>query len=67
VLELINYFEKINQIKLDYEIAPRRDGDVAICYADATRANNLLNWNAAKNISEMCQDAWDAAEKFKGV
>lgn len=67
VLELINKFEKINHIKLNYEFAPRRDGDVAICYADATRANNLLNWSATKNISEMCQDAWDGAVKFRSV
>ena len=66
VLELINQFEKTNQIKLNYEIAPRRDGDVATCYADASKANKLLNWNAKKGISEMCQDAWDAALKFKG-
>ena len=67
VLDEIHQFQKINQIKLNYEIAPRRDGDVAICYADATRANNLLNWKTEKNISEMCQDAWDTAVRFESV
>ena len=67
VLELVGEFERTNQIRLKYEIAPRRDGDVATCYADATRANKLLNWNATKNLSEMCRDSWNAALKFKGV
>lgn len=67
VIELINNFETINNIKINYEFAARREGDVAICYADALKAKNILNWQAKKSISEMCKDAWDAAALLKSV
>lgn len=59
VLELIQCFEKISGIKIPYEITERRPGDVAICYADPSKAQNILDWKAQKNIEEMLADSWN--------
>jgi UDP-glucose 4-epimerase len=58
VLQLVKAFEEANDIKLPYEIADRRPGDVAECYADAGKAEKELRWRARRNIKDMCRDAW---------
>ncbi len=58
VLEVIAAFEKASGRPIPYEIAPRRAGDIAASYADATRANNELGWAATKTIDDMCADTW---------
>ena len=58
VLEIVNNFEKVNNINIKYEIAPRRAGDIAECYADPTKASELLGWTAQKNLLDMCKDSW---------
>lgn len=58
VLELISAFEKVTGIKIPYKIVGRRPGDVAICYADPTKAKEELGWVATRGIEEMCGDAW---------
>lgn len=58
VLELVNAFEKINNIKIPYKIVTRREGDIAECYADASKAEKELDWKAEKDITDMCKDAW---------
>ena len=58
VLELIQTFERVNNLKLNYVIGERRPGDIPECYADATKAKNELNWEAEKGIEEMCRDGW---------
>lgn len=58
VLQLIKAFEKANNIKIPYEIAPIRQGDVASCYADVSKAERELGWKAKFDIIKMCQDAW---------
>lgn len=58
VLELINAFAVATGINIPYEIAPRREGDVALCFADANKAKNELHWEARRGLLEMCQDAW---------
>lgn len=58
VLELISAFEKVTGIKIPYKIVGRRPGDVAICYADPTKAKEELGWVATRGIEEMCRDAW---------
>lgn len=58
VLELISAFEKVTGIKIPYKIFGRRPGDVAICYADPTKAKEELGWVATRGIEEMCRDAW---------
>lgn len=58
VLGLINEFEAVTGKKIPFEIGPRRQGDVAECWADASKAELLLGWKARLNISDMCRDAW---------
>ena len=59
VLDLIKTFEKVNNIEVKYKIAPRRPGDIAICYADPTKAKRELGWSAEKGLEEMCRDSWN--------
>lgn len=58
VLEVIKAFEKASGRKVPYEIVERRDGDIAVCYANPEKANKELNWVATKEIDEMCKDSW---------
>ena len=58
VLEVVAAFEKACGKAIPYQIVPRRPGDVATSYADATRAREELGWEAHKDIAEMCADAW---------
>jgi UDP-glucose 4-epimerase len=59
VLDVVHAFERVNNIKINYEIKPRRAGDIAECYADPTKAKNELNWEAKFDIDRMCKDAWN--------
>lgn len=58
VLQLVNTFEKVNNLKIPYEIVERRDGDLPAFYADATKAYNELGWKTELSVEEMCEDAW---------
>lgn len=58
VLDLINAFERVNGIKIPYCIAERRPGDIAECYADASKAEFELGWKATRTLDEMCASAW---------
>lgn len=58
VLEMLAAFEKAAAVKIPYKIVARRPGDVAICYADPSKAKKELDWTAARGIEEMCQDSW---------
>jgi UDP-glucose 4-epimerase len=58
VLEMINCFEKVNGIKLNYKIAPRRPGDVEQVWADTSKANLVLGWKAKRSLEEMVASAW---------
>lgn len=59
VLEMIKAFEHVSNKKIKFDIAPRRTGDVASCYADPSHAEEVLNWKAHKNLREMCSDMWN--------
>ena len=59
VLEMVKTFEKVTGKIVPYKIVPRRDGDVAISYADPTKAEKELNWKAAKTLNDMCKDSWN--------
>ena len=61
VLELVTAFEKANGIKLPYVIGPRRDGDLPAFWADAAKAKELLGWEAAYSVEDMCRSAWKFA------
>ncbi|MFC7062344.1 UDP-glucose 4-epimerase GalE [Halobacillus seohaensis] len=58
VLELVKVFEEANDIEVPYEIVDRRPGDIASCYADASKAKKELGWTAKRDIIAMCRDAW---------
>lgn len=58
VLEIINAFEKNNNVKIPYSIAERRCGDVAECWSDPSLAKSILGWEAKKNIDHMVRDSW---------
>lgn len=63
VLQVVNAFENANNININYEIAPRRAGDVAIVYADTKKAEEELGFKAQYNINDMCRDSWNYASK----
>ena len=58
VLQVISAFERVSQKKIPYKIAPRRDGDVAESYSDATKAEEMLGWKAKRTLDEMCLTSW---------
>lgn len=58
VLELVKGMGDATGKPVPYEMAPRRPGDVAEVYADATLADNLLGWKAELGVKEMCEDTW---------
>ncbi len=58
VLELIHTFRNVSGQEIPYKFAPRRSGDIASCYADASLAARVLGWNAKHSLTDMCQDAW---------
>jgi len=58
VLEMIKAFERASDKTVPYKIAPRRAGDIAICFADPSYAKEILGWEAIRGIDEMCIDTW---------
>ncbi|WP_080843907.1 UDP-glucose 4-epimerase GalE [Cytobacillus gottheilii] len=65
VLELVKAFEEANDIEVPYEIVDRRPGDIASCYADASKAKQELGWAAKRDLIAMCRDAWRFEKKYK--
>ena len=62
VLDMVQAFEKSTGKEVKYKIAPRRSGDIAICYADPKKAKEELDWIAEKNLEDMCKDSWNYIE-----
>ena len=62
VLDIVKAFERVNGVKINYEIKDRRPGDIATCYADPSRAKKELGWVATRGIDEMCRDTWNFAK-----
>ncbi|AKM32307.1 UDP-glucose 4-epimerase GalE [Pandoraea faecigallinarum] len=58
VLQLIRAFEASCAQRVPYELMPRREGDVACCYAATSRARELLGWEASRSLERMCIDHW---------
>lgn len=58
VLDMVNAFSKVNKTDIPYQIAPRRPGDIAVCYAEASKARQLLGWQATKTLEDMVRDSW---------
>lgn len=70
VMELVKTFERVNDVRVPYVIGGRREGDIAICYADTKKAESVMGWQAKKNIDDMCRDSWKwecncRSEEFK--
>ena len=59
VLDIVKAYEKANNVTINYEIKPRRAGDIATCYADPTKAREELGWVAEKSLEDMCKDAYN--------
>ncbi|MCE7043407.1 UDP-glucose 4-epimerase GalE [Dyadobacter sp. CY312] len=59
VLELINTFQEVNGVKLNYTIGARREGDVEKIYAQSDKVNNIMKWKAEKTMAEALRDAWN--------
>lgn len=60
VLDVVNTFDKVSGLKLNYKIAGRREGDIAECYACPDKAAEMLGWKAQYNLEDMCRDSWNA-------
>ena len=59
VLQMVTTFMNINGVEVKYKFVDRRPGDIAMCYADATKALNELNWKAEKTLEDMLKDSWN--------
>ena len=58
VLDIVHAFERVNHIKVPYEIAPRRAGDPPTVFAKVGKAERLLHWKAKRTLDQMCADSW---------
>ena len=65
VLEVISSFERVSGVKLNYEIGPRRKGDVIAAYADVTKANEVLGWKALSSLDRDMASAWEWKNKIR--
>lgn len=59
VLDMVKAFSEVNDVAVPYKIAPRRPGDIAECYADPSKAKEVLGWQAEFGLEKMCRDAWN--------
>lgn len=66
VLDMVKAFEKATGKQVSYQIAPRRAGDIATCYADPQKAKSELDWEATKTLEDMCRDAWNYIVRQEG-
>lgn len=58
VLDIVKAFEKANDLKIPYEIGPRRAGDLPECWADVSKTKKVLGWEAKRDLVDMCRDSW---------
>ena len=59
VFQFLNIFEEVSGLKVPFKISPRRLGDPSCCYADPSKAKKFLNWEAKRDLKEMCLSAWN--------
>ena len=67
VFELVNTFERVNNLKLNYKVAPRRAGDVVAVWADTSLANNVLGWRAERTLDETLKSAWEWEKRVRNI
>lgn len=65
VMDMVKTFEKVNKVKVAYKIVARREGDIAECYADSSKAYEELGWKATRTLSDMVSSAYNYAIKNK--
>ena len=65
VMEMVKTFESVNGVKIPYKIVGRRDGDIAVCYADSSKAYRELGWSASKTLADMVFSAYNFVNKDK--
>ena len=63
VMEIVSAFSEVNHVDVPYEIAPRRDGDIAECYADTTYAKEKLHWESTHDLTDMVESAYNFVVK----
>ena len=63
VLDMVNTFQEVNNVKVPYVVVDRRPGDLATCYADPAKSAEKLGWKAEKNLADMCRDSWNWQSK----
>ena len=66
-MELVTAFEKVNGLKINYKIAPRRPGDVTAIWADPSKANKELGWKAERSVEQTLASAWAWEKKIRGI
>jgi UDP-glucose 4-epimerase len=62
-LDVVNAFAQASGKKIPYTIAPRREGDIAACYADPSSAKAIIGWSAKRDLETMCRDSWNFQSK----
>jgi len=67
VLEIVKAFEKASGVTVPYKVAPRRAGDIPVCYADPCKAKKVLGWEPKRGIDEMCEDSWRFTKQNNGI
>ncbi len=66
VLEILNSFERVNNVKVPYKIVGRREGDIEKVWADPTYANDVLGWKAQETVDDTLRSAWKWEKKLAG-
>jgi len=67
VLDLITRFEKANNLKLNYKIVGRRDGDVPAVWADTALANEVLGWKAERDLDDTLRSSWEWEKRVRNL
>ncbi len=67
VFELVHTFERVNNLKLNYKVAPRRAGDVTAIWADTSLAGEELGWRAERSLDETLRSAWEWEKRVRGI
>ena len=63
VMDTVNTFMEVNHVDVPYQIAGRRAGDLATCYADPAKSKEVLGWTAQETLADMCRDSWNWQQK----
>jgi UDP-glucose 4-epimerase len=65
VHEVVDAFERVNEIKIPCSVRSRREGDVAVCFSSADKANKILGWTTLLTLDDICKDAWRQYTQYK--